>query len=325
MKNAVFFLVLVCCLGLGSGPAYSFWIWTPESGRWVNPKHAAKDTPDEQFDFAQRFFLGEDYKKAIGEFKKLIRFYPKSRQAAEAQYYIALSLKKMDKPYGAYLAYEKLIAKYPFSERIEEAVEREYNIALGFIEQKPKKVLGIEIPRDKYSIEILDSVVKNFPYGKYAAPAQYKIGLIMKNAGRFAEARDEFEKVISVYPQSEWAEAAKFQVAICAKEISLDAPYDQRMTKEARERFEKFARAHPDVKSSLDADREIDALNAKEAESNFGIAEFYERQKKFTSAKVYYEYVFTKFPQTKWGPLAFERYQVLEKSEDRGQGAEVGG
>lgn len=312
IKRLILFLLLFIFFSVNS--AYSFWIWTPESKRWINPKYAAKDSPGEQLAFAKSFFDAKDYKKALPEFEKLIRRYPKAKESAEAQYHIGLSLEALNKLYDAYLAHQKLIEKYPFSERIEEAIEKQYNIAEAFMQGK-SRFLGLDIPTSKYAVDVFDAVIKNSPYGKYAAVSQYKIGLVLKSLGRYPEAKAEFEKVVSNYPESEWAEPAKFQIAICTKEISLDANYDQMTTQEAKEKFEEFVKAHPEAELSKEAEAEADALKEKEAESNFTAAAFYERQKKYESAKLYYEYVFTNFPKSTWAAKAFERHQVLERGK----------
>ncbi|PIQ89905.1 MAG: hypothetical protein COV72_00650 [Candidatus Omnitrophica bacterium CG11_big_fil_rev_8_21_14_0_20_42_13] len=309
MKRTILAFILLQIFCLNS--AFSFWIWTPESKRWTNPKYDPKDSPAEQLSYAKSFFDSKDYKKALSEFIKLTRRYAKSKEAAEAQYYTGLVYENLDKLYEAHLAYQKLIEKYPFSERIDEAIEKQYNIAEKFMNQD-KKILGIEIPTQRHAIDIFDAVIKNAPYGKYAPVAQYKIGLILKGLARFDEAKREFEKVVANYPESEWNEAAKFQIALCTKKTSLDVPYDQQITKEAKERFEDFIVSHPDAELSKQAQEQISDLRLREAESNFNIAKFYEKQKKLKSAGIYYEYVFSNFPNTEWATKAFERYQILE-------------
>lgn len=311
-KRLILFLLFFSFCVVNS--AYSFWIWTPESKRWVNPKYAAKDSPQEQLSFAKSFLDAKEYKKALSELDKLIKRYPKAKEAAEAQYYLGITLEALNKTYDAYLAYQKLIEKYPFSERIEEAVEKQYNIAEAFMQGK-SRFLGLDIPTSRYAIDVFDAVIKNSPYGKYAAVSQYKIGLVLKSLSRYAEAKEEFEKVVSDYPESEWVEAAKFQIAVCTKETALDAPYDQETTQEAKEKFEEFALAHPEAELSKEAQAEAAALKEKEAESNFKTAMFYEKQKKFESAKIYYEYVFKNFPKTTWAAKAFECHQVLDKGK----------
>src|SRR3989338_4867648 len=92
---SLFFLLAI------SGQSSAFWVWTPETNKWVNPKFSVKDTPQEQLDFALEFFQAEDYPKAVNEFEKLIKYYPRAREAAEAQYHIGLSFEKQNQLYDA--------------------------------------------------------------------------------------------------------------------------------------------------------------------------------------------------------------------------------
>ena len=40
---------------------YCYWVWTPETKKWINPKYAPKDTPKEQLLYAMDFFEAKDY------------------------------------------------------------------------------------------------------------------------------------------------------------------------------------------------------------------------------------------------------------------------
>ena len=46
-------------------PAFAFWVWTPDSGKWENPKYATKDTPEEQLQYAMDFYEVKNYKMAL--------------------------------------------------------------------------------------------------------------------------------------------------------------------------------------------------------------------------------------------------------------------
>ena len=65
---------------------YSFWIWTPKSGKFINPKTLPKDSPKAQYDYALSFYGEKRYDDALREFKKLIKNYPKSFEASESQF-----------------------------------------------------------------------------------------------------------------------------------------------------------------------------------------------------------------------------------------------
>jgi outer membrane assembly lipoprotein YfiO len=295
--------------------AFPYWIWTPKTGKWVNPKYAVKPTPKEQLDFALSLYQENKLKEAREEFKKLIKYFPRAKEAAEAQFYLGLIEEKSNRLYEAFLEYQKVIDKYPFSERIQEIIERQYKIGEAFMEGKAKLGMGKNILVEHPSIEIFRKVVENSTYGPLAPIAQYKLGLVLKSLGRFQEAEEEFEKVLSNYPNSEWFSAAKFQIASCKASLSRSPDYDQERTAEAKEMFEEFVKEHPDATLSKEAERNIEELKEKEAKSNFDIGFFYERQKIYDSAKLYYNFVIENYPKSIWAAKAFERLQALEKKK----------
>lgn len=296
-----------------TSPAYSFWIWTPKTGKWVNPKNVAKDSPKAQFDFALSFYNDKKLDDALREFKKLLKEYPKSFEASESQYYMGLIEEEKGNLYEAYLAYQKLIDKYPFSERIKEVIEKEYNIAVKFMSGYKRKALGITLPVDNPAIEIFTKIVENSTYGPLAPKAQYQLGLVLKGVQRYYEAEDSFNKVISNYPDSEWADPARFQIASCRAAMSRSPDYDQGAAGEAKQKFEEFVRDHPDAVLSREAEANIAKLNEKEAESSFNTARFYEKQKSYKAAGIYYNYVVNNYPNSPWAAKALERLQVMEK------------
>ena len=82
-----------------AGPAFGYWIWTPESGKWENPKYAAKDTPEDQMAYAKKIYDGKNSKDALKEFKKLLKYYPLSKEAPTAQYYVGRIMEDLDNFY----------------------------------------------------------------------------------------------------------------------------------------------------------------------------------------------------------------------------------
>jgi outer membrane assembly lipoprotein YfiO len=222
---------------------------------------------------------------------------------------------EQDKLYEAYQAYQKVIDKYPFSERIQEIVEREYKIAEIFMGGQKRKAMGMNLPVENPAIEIFTKVIENSSYGPLAPSAQYKLGLILKSLARFYEAEEAFNKVISSYPDSKWTEAAKFQIASCRAAVSKGSDYDQGATREAKDKFEEFVKEHPDAALSREAENNIAQLKEKEAESNFNIGRFYEKQKAYGAAKVYYEDIIENYPKSVYAAKALERLQIMEKKK----------
>jgi len=310
-------LCLLALLLLSAAPAYSYWIWTPKTNKWVNPKQLPKDNPKDQFAYAKEFFDNKQYEDAKREFRKLLKSYPKSFESSEGQYYLGMTEEAEGNSYEAFLAYQKVIDKYPFSERIQEIIEREYKIGEGFMAGEKRKALGMTLPVDNPAIEIFGKVVENSTYGPLAPKAQYKLGLVLKSLMRYYEAEDAFNKVISNYPTSEWADAAKFQLASCRAAVSRGPDYDQGAAKEAEVKFEDFVREHPDAVLSREAESNIKQLRDKEAEANYNTARFYEKQAAFDAAKIYYEDVISNHSDSTWSAKAMERLQIIEKRKKK--------
>jgi len=304
-------LTAIFAVFLFSQTAFGYWIWTPESKKWTNPKNAPKESPQEQLRFALGYFEIKDYETAYNEFKKLVKYYPDALEAPEAQYYMGRSLEEMGKLYEAFQAYQKVIDKYPFTERTDDILQQEYIVAQKLLDFR-QNVIGFNFTGENAALEIFRKVIENAPYGKFASASQYKIGLTLKAKGDFTEATQEFQKVLDNYPATEWAEPAKFQIAICAARSSLDASYDQTMTQEAVEKFQTFLATHPDAELSEQAALRIDELRDKEAQSNYEVGRFYEKQRAPESAKIYYQFVLKNFPRSVWGEKSLERMQALE-------------
>ena len=102
-----FIIIFAAILTFTAESAFCYWIWTPETKKWVNPKYAPKATPKEQLLYALDFFEAKEYKRALTEFKKIIKYYKRSEAASEAQYYIGRCYENLGNPYHAFEAYQK--------------------------------------------------------------------------------------------------------------------------------------------------------------------------------------------------------------------------
>ena len=66
MKRLII-IAAVIFLWLPISPAYPYWIWTPKTGKWVNPKTMVKPSPKEQFDYAKEFYELKKYEDSIDQ------------------------------------------------------------------------------------------------------------------------------------------------------------------------------------------------------------------------------------------------------------------
>jgi outer membrane assembly lipoprotein YfiO len=311
--------VIVCsaliglCASVFIQTASAYWIWTPETKKFVNPKYAVKDSPKEQFDWAMSFYDAKDYKRAAAEFEKLSKHYEFSDYAPKAQYYAGLSDENMGKYYIAFQAYQKAIDNFPHIGNLDEIIEREFKIA-GIYAAKPNpKVLGTDIMTSTdRALEIYKRVVENAPFGPLADEAQFRMGEVLKRASMFEEATLAFQKIVDEYPTSKYAEKAQYEVAQCAYKASLQPAYDAGPTDRALKIFEEYAASSTDQKLSEEAKRTMQRLKDKAAEKSMMIAKFYEQRRHPKSAIIYYQDVLTRFPDSIHAPVAKGRIEDLQ-------------
>ncbi len=299
---------------LTASQAHAAWIWTPQTRRWVNPKYAAKDTPTAQMDWAVGFFETRDYDRASKEFVRLVRSYPRSDLAPEAQYLAGVCFELVNRPGAAFTAYKKVVEIYPFSQRFKDSIEREFLIAERFFAGSRVELIGpIKVPALDKAIEIYEHVVQHAPYGDYADKAQMRLGECFIRERRYEEANRAFQKVVDEYPGSPLAEKAKFNVAFCARQLSLKASYDQSATDEAIGWYEKFIASHPDSELLPQARESLKALQTIKANGLAEVARFYEIQKKPASAAVYYRQIVEKYPSTEPAAEAIAKLREMEQ------------
>ena len=317
IKRFLSFAILVLLLASFAGESYASWIWSPDIGKWINPKKSAKDTPEEQLNWALEFYNIGNWDRAIEEFEKLAEVFPNSRLAAEGVYYVGLCWQEKGDPAKAADNYQKLVDHYPYSDRIKDAVKREFDIANDFASGGKVKVLGVPaLPGQEKALDLYKHIVKNAPFGTYGDQAQFSIGEVYKMQGEYQEAQKAYQAVVDDYPSSDLVSKARYQIAYCSMEASKKAQYDEKTAQRAIEEFQGFKQNFPTNEQSVEAEEAIKTLRAKNAMTNFETAVFYEKQGKLNSAKVYYEQVARQYPETPAAQEAKKRAEDILKKEN---------
>ncbi|MBF0216906.1 MAG: outer membrane protein assembly factor BamD [Candidatus Omnitrophica bacterium] len=292
----------------------AFWIFSPGDKSVVNPKYAVKDTPEEQFDWAMRFFNNQDFKRAAEEFVRLTEAYKDSDVAPEAQYYAGRSFEELGKYYFAFQNYQKTVEKYPFTNRLKEIVEREFNIAKIFQYKEAPRLMELELNDALMkAVEIYRKVVENRTFGEFADKALYNMAECYRRMLKYSEAMDAYNQLITDYPRSPLIDESKYQLAYTTYEASLDPDYDQLSTDKALEKFRTIAQTTPIPNIAQEADKAIGVLKERKADSLLKVAEFYEKQKKYKSAVVYYKEVSGTYPETSAAMVADQKVTELQQ------------
>ncbi|MDP3703995.1 MAG: outer membrane protein assembly factor BamD [Candidatus Omnitrophota bacterium] len=295
-------------------PAQAAWVWTPQTG-WIGPGGAVKDSPDEQLVFAIAFFDRQDYDRARLEFRKLLKAYRQSREAAEAQYYLGRCAEERRDYYKAFVEYRKTIQTYPSTARFEDILQREYQIGNEFLAGKKRKVFGTAaiLPARDKAVEIFQAIVEDGPFSEYGQLAQYKLGLTHVALKDYEAAVAAFEQVISRYPESPLVDDARYQIALASLKGTFRPGYDPSPTDLAIRELEAFVRTYPAGELADEARARLAELKEHRAQHEYQVAQFYEQRRRPTSARIYYAAIVDEYAQSSWAPKAAARIEVLEQ------------
>ena len=316
MKKSFLLLFAVYLLSAAAcPPVFAAWVWSPQTG-WVGPSGAVKDTPEEQLVYSVSFFEQKDYKRAIKEFKKLVKAYKESHEAAEGQYYLGRTYEEDGDAYQAFKEYRKTIQVYPSTKRFDEILQHEFELGNQFLAGKKRKVFGMAslLPARDKAVEIFQAIVEDGPFSEQGQLAQYKLGLAHMALGDYENAVTAFEGIISRYPDSPLVDDARFQIAQASLKGTFKSDYDQSPTDLAIRELTAFVKEYPESELNADATTRLSELKERRAAHEYQVAQFYEKRGHKESASLYYEAIAQQFPQTALGPKAAARMQVLQPS-----------
>lgn len=303
---------------------FAYWEWTPETGKWTNPKYYVGATSAEQREIAMNAYKAGDYEKASREFKKLLEYFPTSIEASEAQFMVGDCYEKLGLPYEACQSYQEVIDKYPSTGKLKEIVERQKNIADYFytyrstdmsIKEKAKGIFAIS--NWEKAANIYQMAIKNYPYYEKADEVQYRIADCYMKMGKYDIARTEFEKLSSQYFNSPWLDDAEYQKGICWLNESIKFPNSEQIFEKAIKSFEEFIERYPNSEFVDKAKEELKKLNERKSERIYEIAKFYEKSGDLNAAKIYYKQVIEQFPDSVWATASKSRLNTILKNENQ--------
>ncbi|MDD5226113.1 MAG: outer membrane protein assembly factor BamD [Candidatus Omnitrophica bacterium] len=290
------------------------WVWSPEQGKFINTESETQSGADDIFDNALDLYKEKKLDKAAEQFKIVLKQYPKSRVAPESQYRLGTIYEETGDYVEAHKAYQALIKSYPQSERFDEVIEREYQIGSMFLSGKKGKLLGLDIrPSLPLAIEVFQKIVTAAPYGAFGDKAQFNLGVAYQKSGQFDNSVEAFQALIDQYPQSDLVQQARLRMAEVAFAKSGGQARDQSALDEASRQAQSYLKKYPGSEEAEEAEkisRKVDELNA---EKNYRIGLYYEKDNYLTSALIYYSDTAKRYPNTAWGQKASEKLHSLQE------------
>ncbi len=315
--------LLVVVVGLVPARLYAPLVWRPGEG-WTDESTGAglsASSSRDQLALGKKFLDAKDYDNALRAFSVLVRRWPYSFFAPEAQFRIAECLEKRGDFLKADKAYDKMIQKYPASSFFEQALERKLAIGNLYLAGEPQRLLGVPFgPSMKVAVDIYESIIRAAPYGRLAPIAEFQLGLARIQEKKYTEAIAAYSRILDKYPNSELADDAQYQLGYTWFVSALSTAYDQSSGEKAMEAFEDYIVRYP-LGDKVAAAREHLALLKKRATlGSFNIAGFYEKTRNYKAAFIYYSDVIRQNPESEQGKIAEQKVKELRPMVEKDLG-----
>jgi outer membrane protein assembly factor BamD len=277
-----------------------------------------KKNAQEQFDLAQRYEENNDFARAGASYRLVVRRFPRADIAPTAEFNSGRMYQHQGKLDAAFNEYQGLVEKYPRSSEFEPALEAEYNIAKAYLDGKRVDVYGVPtLPSMPKAQEMFRKIVTNAPFSKMAPLAQYGIGQALEKQGSIVSAVNAYQQVVDRYPNNDVAADAMYQIGYVYFQASRETGYDQTAAVRSQEAFEDFLVRYPNSSKVAQAQDNLKALQGRKSSDSYNIARFYDKQKNYKAAYVYYNEVLQQQPDSQDAQRAKDRMdQIRSKLGD---------
>ena len=251
-------------------------------------------------------------KRAIKAYKSLVKHHPKDTLASGALYRSAQLQEQLHEYTPAAESFGQLVERYPGSPHFEEAIEAQFRVGEIYLNGKKLKFLGIPLASalDR-AVTIFANVVRTAPYGKYTARAQFDIGLAREKQGANDAALQAYQAVADKFPNEPVAVDAQYQIGYIWFTAAQTGTKDAAASANAKTAFQDFLFHYPKSEKAAQARANLDILEHKQTANSYKVAKFYDKQKYYRAAVIYYNEVIRQQPGSEESNEAKRRIDQL--------------
>src|SRR2546423_320165 len=315
MKFRVLPVVLFVLLGLFLAQASdAAVVFRPgEKAKYVAPgEEELNGNAAELFEIGQKAEKDGNKKRAIRAYRQLVRKYSRDALAAGAAFRTAVLLEQTHQFLEAAAAYRVVVINYPPSPHFNEAIESQFRVGEMYLAGKKLKLLGIPLGTSMdRAVDIFAAVIRTAPYGRYTARAQFDIGLAREKQAANDAALQAYAAVIEKFPNDPIAADAQYQIGYIWFSSSKGGTKDLAATNNARTAFQDFLFRYPNSEKAPQARANLQLLQHKSTTRAFDVARYYDKQKAYRAAVIYYNEVIRQQPGSAESQKAQKRIDQL--------------
>lgn len=286
-----------------------------QKAKYVAPgEEEISGNAEELFHIGQEAEKKGNIKRAIKAYRALVKRRPKDALAPGAAFRSAQLQEQVHDYMNAAAGYRWVVERYPTDLHFNESIEGQFRIGEMYLGGKKLKLLGIPMANSlDRAVEIFAAVVRTAPYGKYTARAQFDIGRAREKQGTNDAAIQAYQAVVDKFPNDPVAADAQYQIGYIWFTAAREGTKDIAATENARTAFQDFLFRHPNSEKVAQTRANLQLLERKQTSSAFSIAKFYDKQKYYRAAVIYYNEVIRQQPGSSESERAQKRIEQLRK------------
>lgn len=313
-------LLLICLLAFPSrspapiifnpGEGWSYQTPGGQPGDWQRAR------AEDQLKVAQDALDRHDVRIALKAARRTVKVWPLSDFSPQAQYLIGRCYEAQGKDEKAFKAYQEVLEKYPKIGNFQEILQRQFDIASRFLAGQWFKLFGYIpfFPSMDKTADMFAKIIQNGPYSDIAPQAQMNIGAAREKQSDYSLAVKAYERAADRYSDRKKVAAdALYKAGLAYNKQAKTAEYDQSVAGRAIATFTDFIALFPNDSRVKEAQEIISGLKSEQARGSFQTAKFYEKNKKWNGALIYYNEVLLKDPGSQLASTARERIDLLKK------------
>jgi len=287
-----------------------------EKSFWYSVK---RDSPEAQLDFAHAFETNGNVKAAAKAYEALVREWPASAVAAEAQRRKASILTRLagDKNdmslyADAFDEYEYLMYYFPGLCNYAKIADLQYKIAIHLQDEK-KSMFGFKYDSNREKRLRFESVVRLAPGSSWVPDAMLTIGDLRIGDDELQEAAAVFDNIVTRFPKTEQAKEAVFKACKCRYDLVMRQEYNASRCRNALNGMKMALTRYPDLNEADVLNGWIKELSDMLEENAWNNAVFYDtRQRTKQAAVSAYERFLAEFPESSHRGEAVARIEAIK-------------
>jgi len=159
-------------------------------------------------------------------------------------------------------------------------------------------------------------VILNAPGSALVDQAQFYLGECHYRMDEFILAASEYERLLKLYPRSEFLDDAQYKLALCYDRLSPKSDLDQKHTRKAIEEFQRFLEDHPTSEFVEEVEKKLFVARSKLAKKEFDTGNLYRKMTLYEASIYSFDDVLNQYYDSKYAePALFYKGESLFKLE----------